>query len=105
MASSDDYLTEDVYFNGSFVPKPLMYFDSNTTTTICDVDLWVIDFLGFMNIYKKVTRVPCNDVYFGLPDKSLGEDIHGLHNYGDYKEFLDTDYNNEVEGNEDEDRN
>ena len=93
MASSDDHVKVDVYYNGTFVPKPLLYFDPDITT-ISDVDLRELDFEAFMELLSKVTRMSCVDVYFCLPDESLGEGIHSLYNDGDYREFLEMGYNN-----------
>ncbi|KAI3701118.1 hypothetical protein L2E82_45763 [Cichorium intybus] len=86
-------LTVDVHYNGTFGPKPLVYFDPDRAS-VRDIDFSGMGYSEFIIFLEKLTRKQCKNVYFCLPQERLAEGIHILHNDGDYKEFLEMGYNN-----------
>ncbi|CAI9302415.1 unnamed protein product [Lactuca saligna] len=57
----------------------------------------------FMEFLHKLTRSRGKDIYFYFPQESLSQGIHTWVNDGDYKEFLDLAYANEMRMNVEED--
>ncbi|CAI9266449.1 unnamed protein product [Lactuca saligna] len=99
MASSpnptdQNFIVVDFHYNGQFAPNPLVYFDPNRAS-VRDVDFSGFGYEQFMEFLHKLTNSRSKDIYFCLPQESLGLGIHTLVNNGDYKEFLDLAYAND----------
>ncbi|CAH1415230.1 unnamed protein product [Lactuca virosa] len=99
MASSpnptyQNFIVVDFRYKGTFAPKPLVYFDPDRAS-MRDIDFSAFGYEQFMEFLHKLTRTTSKDIYFCLPQESLGQGIHTLVNEGDYKEFLDLAYAND----------
>ncbi|CAI9291005.1 unnamed protein product [Lactuca saligna] len=99
MASSpnptdQNFIVVDFHYNGQFSPNPLVYFDLDRAS-VRDVDFSGFGYEQFMEFLHKLTKSRSKDIYFCLPQESLGLGIHTLVNEGDYKEFLDLAYAND----------
>nr|KAJ0188265.1 hypothetical protein LSAT_V11C900484780 [Lactuca sativa] len=98
MASSpnptdQNFIVVNFHYNGQFAPNPLVYFDPDAS--VRDVDFSGFGYEQFMEFLHKLTKSRSKDIYFCLPQESLGLGIHTLVNDGDYKEFLDLAYAND----------
>nr|KAJ0189174.1 hypothetical protein LSAT_V11C800402240 [Lactuca sativa] len=99
MASSpnptdQNFIVVNFHYNGQFAPNPLVYFDPDRAS-VRDVDFSGFGYEQFMEFLHKLTKSRSKDIYFCLPQESLGLGIHTLVNDGDYKEFLDLAYAND----------
>ncbi|CAI9290960.1 unnamed protein product [Lactuca saligna] len=91
--STDGALSIDVFHNGVFVPKPLMYFNPDKTS-VTEVDLRNMEFKDFIIYICNLTKGMCHDMYYCLPNRAIVDGLRELRDEDDYVRFLDAGYKN-----------
>ncbi|KAL4587865.1 hypothetical protein LXL04_000740 [Taraxacum kok-saghyz] len=96
MASStaSTFVNLDVYYEGIFVPKPLVYFDP-LRKLLTGLDLNKMDFKDFHVYIRNAIKDRCRDMYYCLPDRALVDGLRELKDKDDYVRFLDATYSND----------
>ncbi|CAI9283011.1 unnamed protein product [Lactuca saligna] len=89
----DSNLTIEVNHTGSFVDKPIVYFNP-VKVVVSNVDFRSMSFMEFISYVKKLVKNGRINVYYCLPQRSLGDGLRALEDENDYLRFLDVGYEN-----------
>ncbi|KAL4568417.1 hypothetical protein LXL04_024029 [Taraxacum kok-saghyz] len=93
-SSAGTFVNLDVYYEGIFVPKPLIYFHP-LRKLLTGLDLNKMEFKDFHGYIRNVIKDRCRDMYYCLPDRELVDGLRELKDKDDYVRFLDATYNND----------
>ncbi|CAI9304146.1 unnamed protein product [Lactuca saligna] len=85
MAETDTPVVE-VWYNGMFIKKPLIYFDPDKKE-IMYADFREMGYAEFIAHLNVITRRICKDVYYCPDGQTLCQGLAALHNECDYHEF------------------
>ncbi|KAL4589807.1 hypothetical protein LXL04_002717 [Taraxacum kok-saghyz] len=88
------FVNLDVYYEGIFVPKPLVYFEPKREL-LTGLDLNKMDFKDFHGYIRNAIKDRCRDMYYCLPDRALVDGLRELKDKDDYVRFLDATYSND----------
>ena len=88
------FVNIDVYYEGIFVPKPLVYFEPKREL-LTGLDLNKMDFKDFHGYIRNAIKDRCRDMYYCLPDRALVDGLRELKDKDDYVRFLDATYSND----------
>ncbi|CAI9266666.1 unnamed protein product [Lactuca saligna] len=89
----DSKFTIEVNHTGSFVPKPIVYFNP-VKMVVSNVDFRSMSFVEFISYVKNLVKDGTINVYYCLPQRSLRDGLRVLEDENDYVRFLDVGYEN-----------
>ncbi|CAI9297331.1 unnamed protein product [Lactuca saligna] len=89
----DFNFTIEVNHTGSFVPKPIVYFNP-VKMVVSNVDFRSMSFMEFISYVKNLVKDGTISVYYCLPQRSLRDGLRVLEDENDYVCFLDVGYEN-----------